>query len=583
MPQQPPTELLRRAAERRLALAEQRIEPAVLQTMQEWLAATRTLILAEAAQQMRVPSPAEVTAAGFGQPSRAVDEATAAYNDWRRGIDNNVLPAVSIAFGEAFQQIRRQTPGGSYRPQQEYLATVSDRLRIWPEGAFEELRPELMEALAEAESIDDIRDRVGRVLGIDAETRDLKARINEVDAELAEPGLDATRRRELRALRRQLWNEHDASLPRWQWKARRIARTEAHGAVNAGQLAAAIQAEAESGETWHKRWLATEDTRTRATHRVADGQTVPLRGKFRVGGFLLDFPGDPIVIAPHETINCRCSMTILDPDALQDALQGPDGSLGEIRPGGVRVGTDDPDEAAEAVRHVADDEGLQLPPDSDVRGEDRGQAPPPPTPEVELTDEREQPVRNPDVISKQLLREYDDDQLLQLMTEAAERDDTSGLYEQVRNEYERRDRARRLDDLDVDTGGDDLDEREVQFVETFVGQLDQRIEWIPKDRSPGGALPTPDFRWINAGNVEVELKSIDRVKYASARNQIVKAIKRALLHGVTKDHFLLDFGERPVPDKVLDQLSRYNQRNPAHPVRRLWVLAGGVLREIVQR
>lgn len=359
------------------------------------------------------------------------------------------MPAVSIAYGETFQALRRTTPGGSYRPQQEYLATVADRLRIWPEGAFEEIRPELLEALAESETMEEMTDRVGRVLNIDAGTRALRAEIRDVDRELDDDTLNPVARAELIARRRTLWAEHDETFSDWRWKARRIARTEAAGAVNSGQLAAAIEDEAETGERYHKRWLATDDVRTRATHRVADGQTVPLRGKFRVGGYLLDFPADPIVIAPHETINCRCALVIYDPDALQDELGGPDGSLGEIRPGGVRLGTDDPDAAAEAIRRVADDENRPLPPDPDARGEDHGQDAPEDTPEVELTDVREAPVGpRLDDFSR-----YSDEELLDALNRSVFEDDDE-LYEALNLEWDRREA---LADDDGDSGPDSGD------------------------------------------------------------------------------------------------------------------------------
>ena len=56
-----------------------------------------------------------------------------------------------------------------------------------------------------------------------------------------------------------------------------------------------------------KEWLATPDARTRETHRVADGQRVPLTDQFTVGGAALMFPGDPTG-PPDQVINCRCSI-----------------------------------------------------------------------------------------------------------------------------------------------------------------------------------------------------------------------------------------------------------------------------------
>lgn len=98
--------------------------------------------------------------------------------------------------------------------------------------------------------------------------------------------------------------------PLWQNRATTVARTEAIGATNAGAYAGAIAAARElEDDKPMKVWLATEDSRTRPTHRTADGQQRPLNEPFTVGGFDLLFPGDPTG-PPQEVINCRC--TLLD-------------------------------------------------------------------------------------------------------------------------------------------------------------------------------------------------------------------------------------------------------------------------------
>lgn len=424
----PPDRLLRQAADRHLHLAAQDLESVVVAAVDAWLTACRYAIITTLMEQRGL------TAAGL--PEAAVDAARQAWHEWRRHVDNNVLPAVAVQFGDAFQQTRLENRDqGSFAPQMEFMETVADRLRIWPDGAFEELRPELVEALAGAETIEQITDRVGMVLGIDADQRAIKARIVEVEKALDDPaghGLDKLDVAELRAERRALWEEHDAEETRWRWKARRIARTESHAAVEAGTLAAARQNEADTGETWFKRWLATDDPRTRVSHRVADGQTVPLSEKFRVGGFLLDHPGDPLTIAPHEVVNCRCTLLIYPPNALQDALQGPDGSMGEVRPEGVRIGPDDPDKVEQAIVDVAGRESRALPDNLQSRGEDHGQTAPAAPVDVELTDDRALPVNDavPDLAS------YSDDDLLDLMAENVRSDD--GMYEQLLAEYDRR-------------------------------------------------------------------------------------------------------------------------------------------------
>ncbi|QOC56016.1 MuF-like minor capsid protein [Gordonia phage Clown] len=421
-----------------LLRAERRIDAAILAAISEWLTAFRFHLLRELGV-------GDIRAAAYPHHPYSVDAAAqASYGEWRRQLDRQVLPSVSIEFGEAFQQARMRDPLNSYRYQQAYLETVSDRLRIWPEGAFEDIRPELMEALAEAEDIDAIRDRIGRVLNIDARTRAVRAAIHEVEQRLDDPDIDSNTRRVLRARRRDLWNEHDDSLGEWQWKARRIARTEAHGAVEYGKFAAAqARAALDPDIRMWKRWLSTEDSRVRATHRVADGQVVPLDERFRVGGFLLLRPGDPITIAPHETIGCRCTALYYSDDELQNELQGPDGSLGEIRPGGVRIGPDDPDEADRVIAEVADAEKLSRPPRLGQRGEDRGQPAPPAPEDVELTDEREQlpPADRPPVERRRIdtihWRRLSDDQLLDEMQRANDLGDED-LWAAADREWERR-------------------------------------------------------------------------------------------------------------------------------------------------
>lgn len=98
----------------------------------------------------------------------------------------------------------------------------------------------------------------------------------------------------------------------WEGRATTIARTEAIGAMNGGRFDAYAALSAELGEPLEQIWLATEDSRTRPTHDLADGQRVPLGQPFIVGGFELRFPGDPLG-PPQEVINCRCTQLLVEP------------------------------------------------------------------------------------------------------------------------------------------------------------------------------------------------------------------------------------------------------------------------------
>lgn len=84
-------------------------------------------------------------------------------------------------------------------------------------------------------------------------------------------------------------------------RAETIARTEVVGALN--EAAHSYASNLPSGTVGSKEWLAKHDERTRSTHRVADGQSVPLHAPFHVGTSLMLYPGDPAAPA-DEVINC---------------------------------------------------------------------------------------------------------------------------------------------------------------------------------------------------------------------------------------------------------------------------------------
>ncbi|PHQ43935.1 hypothetical protein Z052_01995 [Halorubrum sp. C191] len=81
----------------------------------------------------------------------------------------------------------------------------------------------------------------------------------------------------------------------------RHARTLVHGAAERGN-----QSAIEDSSAIGKEWIATDDNRTRLTHRRADGQIVPVEGQFDVGQTDLFHPGDPTG-PPGEIVNCRCT------------------------------------------------------------------------------------------------------------------------------------------------------------------------------------------------------------------------------------------------------------------------------------
>lgn len=98
-----------------------------------------------------------------------------------------------------------------------------------------------------------------------------------------------------------------------------------HAALEAANYTAEEAAGTEVGEdgepvVMQKVWIATLDAKTRPSHWAADGQRVPLEGRFTVGSADLEFPGDPAG-PPEEVCNCRCRVGVLASDeALPDEV-----------------------------------------------------------------------------------------------------------------------------------------------------------------------------------------------------------------------------------------------------------------------
>jgi cytochrome P450 len=101
---------------------------------------------------------------------------------------------------------------------------------------------------------------------------------------------------------------------------RLIAEQESQTAYNAGvylAAARAARAEREQGEAegrpedqrrvFMKRWVTQRDAKVRSQHRTLEGKRVPFADGFKVEGYSLRFPGDPLAPA-HLTINCRCKL-----------------------------------------------------------------------------------------------------------------------------------------------------------------------------------------------------------------------------------------------------------------------------------
>ena len=89
-------------------------------------------------------------------------------------------------------------------------------------------------------------------------------------------------------------------------RARRIARTETTGALNAGHQVAGEEL-AGHGHTVRKSWSTTRDNARRRTHVAMEGQTVAVGADFDLAGYQTPYPGHHGLPA-RERINCRCAV-----------------------------------------------------------------------------------------------------------------------------------------------------------------------------------------------------------------------------------------------------------------------------------
>jgi hypothetical protein len=329
-----------------LTAAEVNIEAAVLLAIEAWLQRVRELVLGE--------GDAGLSAAAEPPPPPQPEQFPYAEPVWVLAMEELILPEIEALFSERFLQVSRTSVVSAQPYVQAYLDEVASRLVLFPSSAFEELRPELAEAISEGETMDQIRSRIESILDFDAaadapgtrdhdKTKRLRGRIRSIERQLDDPELPPEDAVELRAERRELYDELHETEQRWQWKARRIARTETIGAYNGGAYEGALFRADEQGLDMAKRWLATLDTRVRPTHLAAHEQLARIGDPFTVGDAELAFPGDPTGPA-HEVIQCRCTFLVHELDELDDAerqaLDNPPADLATISAGGTMP--DDP-------------------------------------------------------------------------------------------------------------------------------------------------------------------------------------------------------------------------------------------------
>lgn len=205
--------------------------------------------------------PAVAPEEGPIDPGRVSDHA----QFWTDQVNVEVLPTVGGVLTTALRRVTgaADPPGDPYVS--EYLNQAGNRMRNTPDEVYALVVAEVERGIQEGRSLDRVQAGIRTIL--------------------TASGSDY-----------------------WPNRAMTVARTETIGAVNAGVFRGAVlEAEERGDPAPFKVWIATDDKRTRPTHRAADKQRTLLSEPFIVGGARLLFPGDPRGPA-NEVINCRCSL-----------------------------------------------------------------------------------------------------------------------------------------------------------------------------------------------------------------------------------------------------------------------------------
>jgi hypothetical protein len=242
----------RLAGRANIAMHERAIRASIWAQLSAWLVGTARRVLA-------------------GRTTRPdLDAIWARAPQWRQAVEHVVQGEIREAMHSAYVPLLGRDYPWDNRPfVARYLAEVQNRLVRVPDEVYDLVAEQVAMGAGVGEGIPQIADRVDDLLST-------------------------------------------SGSERWANRATTIARTEAVGALNAGRDDAFKAVEQETGTDLEKVWLATSDSRTRPTHRAADGQRVANGARFSVGGFSLAFPGDPSG-PPQEVIQCRCTMLLTEP------------------------------------------------------------------------------------------------------------------------------------------------------------------------------------------------------------------------------------------------------------------------------
>lgn len=230
--------------------AERGLTDVVAGALRRWLARARVAVMKPYQQYRMMPSP---------------DAVFSEQGAWNNEVDT-ILTEIGKVSMQAWSEASDVPAVSRHAFVMAQLAVTQNLLVRIPDEVYNLIFAEITDGVNAGEGVDQVAQRVSRVLDYTASER-------------------------------------------WPGRARTIAQTETTRAYGAATVAAGLEQSRVTGRILRKRWVAHRDERTRVSHNGADDQTQILMYPFIVGGEQLMFPGDPLG-SPENVINCRCSVVI---------------------------------------------------------------------------------------------------------------------------------------------------------------------------------------------------------------------------------------------------------------------------------
>lgn len=127
--------------------------------------------------------------------------------------------------------------------------------------------------------------------------------------------------------------------------------------------------------------------------------------------------------------------------------------------------------------------------------------------------------------------------------------------------------------------GRTLEPREIVFAE-HIESLGFIMPWLPLGEwlANGSRLPSNDVIWPLTLS-EVEHKTIKTISVRAAKDAISKDRRAAFVnHQFRKDAYLIDLGDRDIPDNLARSLANYS---PERPLEELWIFGNGRILRLI--